>query len=581
VRSGHVLPAAIWSLAAIAAVVIAPQAVHPVHPAHPAHARARALAAPVITGVKVGLPYQGPARTGRRVDSGDTWYSTWAADGNIYVTSDDTHGYHGQCASRANLAVNELTGDDPSQLASPYTNCMSSYGDGGSRGQCTAGSRTCYNDGRTWKSEGIIAVGGTLYLAVTRQVDSPPGDYPRGYQPSDDTSLVKSANDGRTWSNGFGTADSPGGAAPPALSARGTTPGARSMFPAGFTTPQFINYGRDDDAASTADGGSRYVYAVSGDGYAYDGSDMILGRVPRNKISNLKSANWQFYAGPAGGSGTSSADWVGYAQLNRATRLITAPHQLSEASVQYVPALGQYVLTSFYYPFNAQWPGQGQNASTTWSFYSAPHPWGPWQRFFSAPTELCYVTCQAEGDDALGLYDPALVSKFSTEDGLGAVLFTSGDWSDRYRPGDDLYQLHAFPLTLATATRQVVDDSVAGTYSGNWTIDGDAPGFSDETDHVSDTCAGHPAAVSYRFTGTSIAWVGSTRDNHGIARVTVDGGAPTSVSTYSRTWRKEQVLYTARGLAPSPHTITIQVTCARSPRSAGTYQDVDAFIVGS
>jgi hypothetical protein len=320
---------------------------------------------------------------------------------------------------------------------------------------------------------------------------------------------------------------------------------------------------------------------VSGDGYAYDGSDMILGRVPRNKISNLKSANWQFYAGPAGGSGTGSADWVGYAQLDRATRLITAPHQLSEASVQYVPALGQYVLTSFYYPFNAQWPGQGQNASTTWSFYSAPHPWGPWQRFFSAPTELCYVTCQAEGDDALGLYDPALVSKFSTEDGLGAVLFTSGDWSDRYRPGDDLYQLHAFPLTLATATRQVVDDSVAGTYSGNWTIDGDAPGFSDETDHVSDTCAGHPAAVSYRFTGTSIAWVGSTRDNHGIARVTVDGGAPTSVSTYSRTWRKEQVLYTARGLAPSPHTITIQVTCARSPRSAGTYQDVDAFIVGS
>jgi hypothetical protein len=353
------------------------------------------------------------------------------------------------------------------------------------------------------------------------------------------------------------------------------------MFPAGFTTPQFINYGRDDAAASTADGGRRYVYAMSDDGYAYDGSDMILGRVPRTQISNLKSADWQFYAGPAGGSGTSSADWVSYAQLDRATRLITAPHQLSEASVQYLPALGQYVLTSFYYPFNAQWPGQEQNASTTWSFYSAPHPWGPWQRFFSAPTELCYVTCQAEGDDALGLYDPALVSKFSTEDGLGAVLFSSGDWSDRYRPGDDLYQLHAFPFTLATATRQVVDDSVAGTYSGTWTIEANAPGFSDETDHVSDTCAGHPAAVSYRFTGTSIAWVGSTRDNHGIARVTVDGGPPKSVSTYSRTWRKEQMLYTARGLAAGPHTITIRVTCARGPRSTGTYQDVDAFIVGS
>ncbi|MGH3399583.1 MAG: hypothetical protein ACRDPO_33345, partial [Streptosporangiaceae bacterium] len=270
-RLGRVLPAAIWSLATVAAVVIAPQAARPAR----AHAQAHALAAPVITGAKVGLPYRGPARTGRRTDSGDTWYNTWAADGNIYATSDDTHGYRGECTARANLAVNELTGGDPSQLANPYTNCMSSYGHGGSRGLCAAGSLTCYNDGRTWKSEGIIAVGGTLYLAVTRQVDSPPGDYPRGYQPSDDTSLVKSANNGLTWSNGFGTANSPGGAAPPALTARGTTPGARAMFPAGFSTPQFISYGRGDNAASTADGGSRYVYATSNDGYAYDGSDMI------------------------------------------------------------------------------------------------------------------------------------------------------------------------------------------------------------------------------------------------------------------------------------------------------------------
>ena len=122
---------------------------------------------------------------------------------------------------------------------------------------------------------------------------------------------------------------------------------------------------------------------------------------------------------------------------------------------------------------------------------------------------------------------------------------------------------------------------MAGTYSGTWAIDANAPGFSDETDHVSDACAARLAAVSFRFTGTSIAWVGSTKDNHGIARVTVDGGPPASVSTYSRTWRKEQVLFSARGLAPGPHTITIRATCARSPRSTGTYQDVDAFIVGS
>jgi hypothetical protein len=538
-----------------------------------------------LTGASVGLPYDAPTTTRGRTDGGDTWYNTWAANGDIYATSDDSHGYTGTCQNGANLAVNELTGGDPSELASPYTNCMTSYGLSGNEEHCAAGSKTCYHDGRTWKSEGIIAVGGTLYLAVARQVDGQ-GGYPNGYQPSDDASLVKSANNGRTWSNGFGTRDSPAGAAPPALSAHGSRPGARSMFPAAFTTPQFISYGRADSPASAADGGRQYVYAMSNDGYAYDGSYEILGRVPRSEIGNLNAADWQFYTGPSGGAGpdpadSDPADWTGYGHIASATRLISAPHQLSQASVQYVPALGEYVLTSFWYPFSSQWPGQDQNSTTTWSFYAAPHPWGPWQQFFSAPTDLCYVTCQSAGTGTLGLYDPALVPKFSTEDGLGAVVFSSGDWSARVRPGDELYKLHAFPVTFTTSAEHVVDDTAPGiTYSGDWVSDYDAPGFTDETDHYSGGRPCAPASASFSFTGTSIAWIGSDNDNHGLARVTVDGGAPVTVDTYARTWLKQEVLFRRSGLASGPHTITIAVTCAKTRASRGTYQDIDAFIVG-
>src|SRR5258708_30211668 len=56
-----------------------------------------------ITGASVGIPQTSPTSGG-----GDTWYNTWAADGNIYATSDDSHGFNGTCNS--NFVVNELTG---------------------------------------------------------------------------------------------------------------------------------------------------------------------------------------------------------------------------------------------------------------------------------------------------------------------------------------------------------------------------------------------------------------------------------------------------------------------------------------
>jgi hypothetical protein len=518
----------------------------------PAAGARRASSPGDITGASVGIPQTWPAS-----GPGDTWYNTWAADGNIYATSNDGRGFNGRCNS--NLAVNELTGSDPASLASPYANCMRSYGH--------HADHQNYKDRRTWKAESIISVAGTLYLVVARQG----GDdgYPGGYQSAHDASIIKSADDGRTWSNGFGTTNDPKGAAPP-VSPSGT--GAQSMFPNAFTTPEFINYGRDDNVASTADGGDQYVYAISNDGWAYDGSYLILGRVLRSQIGDLNAAEWQFYTGPPGGQGMSSANWS--SDVSGATHIISAAHQLSQSSVTYIPGLRRYVLTSFYYPFNSEWP---DSAHTTWAFYQAPHPWGPWTLFYSRPTVECYFSCDQASASPIGLYNPALVSKFVAMGGLTSIVFSSGDWLTQTRPNDELYRLHEFPLAFSTTIATKVIDDTAATYGGRWSTSYHFGASYDYTNHSSATAG---ASVTYSFTGDSIAWVGAKDSTHGYASVRVDDGPAVLVDTYAPTRETQHVLYKRSGLAPGTHTITITVTSQEDPAATNTFQEVDAFIVG-
>jgi hypothetical protein len=560
---------------AIGAAVLALSGVAGISPSQAGTAAATAASSSggnVITSAAVGIPQtyntgaaEGtPTGTNAAYTNGDTWYNTWGADGNIYATSDDSNGFLGTCAN--NFVVNEITGSNPSDLSSPFVNCMTSYGGEGARGD--------YGDGRTWKTDGIISVDGTLYVVVARQQDGS-GGYPYGFQPSSNASIIKSTDDGRTWSNSFGTTGDPGGAAPPYNAQLGR---ADAMFPgSSFGTPEFIQYGEDDNPASTADGGDTYVYAISNNGYAYDGSDMILGRVLRSQIGDLDAADWQYYTGPAGGDGMNPADWS--SDVADARPILTAPYELSQSGINYIQPLHLYVMTSFYFPDRSSWPSTG--VTSYWDFYEAPHPWGPWTRFFDQPTTECYFTCSSLTTSQLGLYDPNLVSKFINMDGLSNVIFSTGDWTSPSRPNDYLYHLHAWPFVLTTKTEHVVDDSnPAVQYSGHgWGFTRDDGGSLGDTDHYSDQ-AGDIDVASYTFTGTSIAWVGSTADDHGYAAVSIDGGPPTIIDSYSPTEEYQQVLFSRSGLSAKQHTITITVLDQKDPDSSGTYSDIDAFIVG-
>ena len=76
----------------------------------------------------------------------------------------------------------------------------------------------------------------------------------------------------------------------------------QAMFPGqSFSAPFFIQYGPGN--TQTADGGDKYLYSVSNDGYAYNGNYLHLARVPLNKIQTASA--WQYYHVASAGPGNS------------------------------------------------------------------------------------------------------------------------------------------------------------------------------------------------------------------------------------------------------------------------------------
>lgn len=87
------------------------------------------------------------------------------------------------------------------------------------------------------------------------------------------------------------------------------------------------------------------------------------------------------------------------------------------------------------------------------------------------------------------------------------------------------------------------------------------------------------ASVTFKFRGTSVSWSGYSGPDAGIALVSVDGGAPTKVDTYSSAVKVQQVVFTAGGLIDTPHTLTIEATGEKNPASSAAQIFVDAFDV--
>jgi hypothetical protein len=123
------------------------------------------------------------------------------------------------------------------------------------------------------------------------------------------------------------------------------------------------------------------------------------------------------------------------------------------------------------------------------------------------------------------------------------------------------------------------DTDPAISYSGAWALGNIDHPYSEGSGALS-TAAGDQATFS--FTGTSVSWIGWLGPQGGMARVFVDGAlANGNVDTFvpTPTEGTQNVIFTASGLTPGAHTITILATGTGNPASTGTGVVVDAFDV--
>jgi Tfp pilus assembly protein PilV len=86
------------------------------------------------------------------------------------------------------------------------------------------------------------------------------------------------------------------------------------------------------------------------------------------------------------------------------------------------------------------------------------------------------------------------------------------------------------------------------------------------------------STATLTFTGTSVQWLGTTGPVDGKATVSIDGGAATTVDTYSLTTKHQQLIYTKAGLTNASHTITITALGTHSS-GTGNLVSIDAINV--
>lgn len=130
------------------------------------------------------------------------------------------------------------------------------------------------------------------------------------------------------------------------------------------------------------------------------------------------------------------------------------------------------------------------------------------------------------------------------------------------------------PTTRAQtgATTRILHTDPSVTYSGSWYIN-------DSSAHLNGSSAltnarGAQAVVT--FTGTGITWIGLSDPWCGVAWVYLDGTLNT-IDTYASDTHYQQPLFSVSGLAPGPHTLSIEIPHVRGASTNGSWVWINAF----
>lgn len=346
---------------------------------------------------------------------GDTHPMAWAADDQIYIGTGDPNWtvvdgkiVNGAIPERPELdeyiykrvsghVVEKLTGT-PEKFGVERVNDMLGQTGWGGSGP---------------KPSGMISVDGTLYYAVQNYLGWKAPRYGIDSQHGSDATILRSDDFGKTWSPDLdkmlynyycqhytiGRPQHESWDNPP--EDRTHIGDWKPMFSGNwFGGPSFIQFGQDNQDAL-----DNFVYAVSTDHWD-NGSDLRLGRVPKDQIQNREA--WTF-AIPDGQDGVK---WTH--DLNRSLPVLAIERHISMPEMVYLPKLQKYILITWglHSDFRAS-----DGAELT--VLEADKPWGPFS--------LVYYEWMWYKQEA-GHYCPRLPLKWFDQDELTGYMLYSGNW---------------------------------------------------------------------------------------------------------------------------------------------------------
>ncbi len=363
---------------------------------------------------------------------GDLWPNCWSDDDAIYAANGDGKGFD-LSAEFTDTVMNRIDG-------TPATGIT------GTRLAAGAELGPVWSDPAKYnrKPTGMVSVGGVLYLAMQ--------DLRLGQGAFDEApaaSISRSDDKGRTW-----------------------TPTKTPMFPDHrFTTPFFLDFGKDHREAATALGSrdGAYVYAYGLDWnwrdsftqQVPDPTSLYLGRVPVDAVQDR--SRWQFFTGTdRRGRPTWSRDIVEkvpvltderrlYHDLRSAAQSAHDLSVISQGGVVWNKPLRRYIYTSW--------------TEYTYEFYEAPTPWGPWRLFLhhDAGAYPWFGVGATAQDPKNGGYGATIPSKFISAD--GRTMWVQSNWfvGNGGDPAQNTYNFNLRKLTVQPAGTRGVAVPVSKT----------------------------------------------------------------------------------------------------------------------
>jgi hypothetical protein len=340
---------------------------------------------------------------------GDNWYSTWGADGSLYVAMCDGNGFPGTRMRSYNSALYRVEGTPETGLTFhdvPGYPDLSDPVDGGPERDVPRSRYYAF---------GTLDVDGTIYQYLDTW-NIPTTRINRRTQTLRfvGAKLIYSPDDGGTWHNQDGST--------PVVWEDWEDERSRKTLVfykepgETFSLHSILQMGKGYELNTD---GFVYVYAPNGNEEG-NMNQLVMFRVPKGEI--LDRSAYEYFAGLGADGGATWSSDIGERGIVHTfpsgwVNVNNHPYAW-QPSVTYNPALGVYLMANWATPPTEDdfWFG----GPSYLGLYQSPTPWGPWEQFYED------TAWAPGGDQNARCYQPQIIPSWISEDGKSFWLV----WTD-------------------------------------------------------------------------------------------------------------------------------------------------------